>query len=303
MGGRRRRDARRQPLQHQRHRRRIFLCERRSDRSGGRGGESRVPRLVAHDAAGAARHPLARFPGNSRPPRGAWPIAGARGRQDAAGSDRRSRARGADIRLLRRRDAAHSGREDGQRAPGGRYRDHARSRRRRRNHRAVEFPDRDSRLEDRAGARLRQHRRLQARRPRAGMRACARRDHRARGSAEGRLQSRHGPRLGGRPGDARPSQRRRDHLHRLGRDRPTRRRGVHEEDAEVPARNGRQESARRPRRRGSQDRRRMRGQRRLFLHGSALHGVLAPDRHRRRLRALRRRARRAHARRSSSTTR
>src|SRR5271154_3961044 len=73
-----------------------------------------------------------------------------------------------------------------------------------------DFPDRVSGLEDRAGARLRQPRRLQARRSRAGMRARARRDHRACGSAEGRLQSRHGTRFGGRPGDARPSQGRRD---------------------------------------------------------------------------------------------
>ena len=71
---------------------------------------------------------LARLPGNSRPPRGARPAAGARGRQDAARSDRRSRARGTDLRFLRRRDAAHSRREDGQRAPGRRCRDDARSR-------------------------------------------------------------------------------------------------------------------------------------------------------------------------------
>ena len=38
--------------------------------------------------------------------------------------------------------------------------------------------------------------------------------------------------------------RRRDHLHRVGCDRPARRRRLRQRDAEVPARNGRQESAR-----------------------------------------------------------
>ena len=60
--------------------------------------------------------------------------------------------------------------------PGRRRRDHARAGRRRRPDHAVEFPDRDSGLEDRAGARLRQLRRVQAGRAGAGdcARACPR---------------------------------------------------------------------------------------------------------------------------------
>ncbi len=82
--------------------------------------------------------------------------------------------------------------------PGVDRRDHARGRRRRRHHHAVEFPHRDSGVEDRARARLRQHRGVQAGRPRAGLRACAGRDHRESRNAEGRVQPDHGPRLGGR---------------------------------------------------------------------------------------------------------
>ena len=53
-------------------------------------------------------------------------------------------------------------------APGHRRRDHARAARRGRHHHAVEFSDRDSGVEDRAGAGLRQHRGVQAGRPGAG---------------------------------------------------------------------------------------------------------------------------------------
>ncbi len=51
-------------------------------------------------------------------------------------------------------------------------------RRRRRHHHAVELPDRDPGVEDRAGARLRQHRRVQAGRSRTALGARARRHHR-----------------------------------------------------------------------------------------------------------------------------
>ena len=56
----------------------------------------------------------------------------------------------------------------------------ARAGRRHRHHLAVEFPDRHPGLEDRAGARLRQHGRVQAGRPRPRLGPRARRDHRAR---------------------------------------------------------------------------------------------------------------------------
>ena len=101
-----------------------------------------------------------------------------------------------------------------------RCRDHARAARRHRPHHAVEFPDRHSGLEDRARARLRQLRGVQAGRSRAGDRACPVRDHREGRHAGRRVQSRHGPRLGGRRGDAQEQGHHGDLLHRLGRDRP-----------------------------------------------------------------------------------
>ena len=109
-----------------------------------------------------------------------------------------------DLRLLRRRGAAARRREDRQRSgPGVDVEvtrepvgvvgaDHA-----------VELSDRDSGLEDRAGACLRQLRRVQAGRSRAGLGACARRDHRALRPAGGRVQPRDGPRLGSRRDAAR----------------------------------------------------------------------------------------------------
>ena len=180
--------------------------------------------------------------------------------------------------------------------PERRHRGHARAARRRRHHRAVELPDRDPRLEDRPGAGLRQHGRVQARRPRPRLGPCAVRNHRARRRAEGRVQSRRRARLGGRPGDARPQESRRRHLHRLGRDRRQGRRRLRQGHAPVPARDGRQESAGRARRRRPQDRGRMRGQRRLFLDRPALHRLVAPDRRGADLPALRGRAHGADAR-------
>ena len=70
----------------------------------------------------------------------------------------------ADLRLLRRRSLEDPGREIRERQAERRHRGHARAARRRRHHRALELPDRDPRLEDRAGSGLRQHGRVQARR-------------------------------------------------------------------------------------------------------------------------------------------
>ena len=78
-------------------------------------------------------------------------------------------------------------------------------RRRRRPDHALEFPDRDPRLEDRAGALLRQHGGVQAGRAGAGLGACAGRDHRALRHPGRRVQPRDGPRLRGRPDPARAS--------------------------------------------------------------------------------------------------
>ena len=78
---------------------------RRADRRRRRGGARRLSRLVAHDAAGAARHFAARLVRDPRAARRARPAAGARGGQDAARGDRRSGPRRADLRFLRRRSA------------------------------------------------------------------------------------------------------------------------------------------------------------------------------------------------------
>jgi aldehyde dehydrogenase (NAD+) len=89
--------------------------------------------------------------------------------------------------------------------PGHQGGDHARARRRGRHHHALEFPDRDPGVEDRSCARLRQLRGVQARRPRAGLRLGARRDHRARRRARGRVQPGDGPRPRSRAGARRTS--------------------------------------------------------------------------------------------------
>ena len=221
-----------------------------------------------------------------------------------AEGDRRGDPGRADLRLLRRRGLADSGREIRQRAAERRHRGDARAGRRRRHHRAVELPARNPRLEDRAGARLRQYGRLQAGRSRARLRPRARRNHRARRRAEGRVQSGHGARLGRRSGDPRPQ------------DTSTR--------SPSPARSRPAAGSRPPAPSAMRrfqlemggknplvvladadlhERRRMRGQRRLFLDRPALHRLVAPHRRGADLPALRRCADRADARRSSSTTR
>ena len=143
-------------------------------RTRDRRGEGRIPGLVALLDPGAPRHPEEDRRRDSRAQGRARTAALARGGQDARRRHRRDRARGADLPVLLRRMPAARGREGALGASGRRCRDHARADRRCRPHHAVEFPDRDSGLEDRAGARLRQLRRVQAGRPRAGDRACAR---------------------------------------------------------------------------------------------------------------------------------
>ena len=179
------------------------------------------PAWSRSDPAGALRDPeegVGRDPG---PQGGARPAAVARGGQDACRRHRRGDARRPDLRLLRRRGAAPRRRAAASRAARHRGDDHARAGRRRRHDHAVEFPDRHPGLEDRAGARLRQHGGVQAGRPRAGLRLGARRHPRTapacpracfnlvmgRGSVVGQAILEH-------PG------RQRDLLHRLGRDRP-----------------------------------------------------------------------------------
>ena len=99
--------------------------------------------------------------------------------------------------------------------------------RRRRPDHAVELPDRDPRVEARAGADPRQHRRAQARPRRAADGTPRRRVLRRGGPARRRPQRAHRLRLGGRLGARREPRRARDLLHGLGRGRagrPRRRR-------------------------------------------------------------------------------
>ena len=220
--------------------------------------------------------------------------------------DRRDRPRGADLPVLLRRGAAACRREGVLGAAGRRRRDHARADRRRRHDHALELPDRDPGLEDRAGPRLRQLRGDQAGRSGA-------RDRRMRWPRSSAAPGR-------RPGVfnlvmGRGSVVGQAHARAHGRAAisftgsvPTGRRVAAaciavRPDEEGAARDGRQEPARRARRCRPEDRGRMRGQRRLLLHRPALHGLVAPDRHRRHPRPLRRGRDRAHAAASWSTMR
>ena len=123
------------------------------------------------------------------------PAVVARGRQDAAGRRRRSCTRRPDLCVLCRRMPADGWRETRFRAPRHRHRDHARSAGRCRPDHAVEFPDRDSGLEDRAGAGLWQHRGDQARGPRPGFDLGAGRHPASRWPAQGRAEPRDRARL------------------------------------------------------------------------------------------------------------
>ena len=164
---------------------RYARASREQAETGDRCGQRRIPGMVALRHPAAPRHPeegLRRDPGaqgRTRPP------ARARGRQDAAGGHRRGDARRADIRFLLGRGPAACRREACLHAARHRRRAHPRAGRRRRHHHAVELPDRHSRLEDRAGARLRQLRRLQAGRPGAGLGLGAFRHHHSRRHSEG----------------------------------------------------------------------------------------------------------------------
>ena len=135
--------------------------------------EGRLPRLGECQSRSALRparqgrhvdHGARR---RSRPP------AVTRGRQDLPRGQGRSHARGAHLQVHGRRGAASSwrhGRFDASRRRGGNL---PRAARRVRSHHAVEFPDRDSGLEERARAGLRQHGGHEARVAHAGDGACA----------------------------------------------------------------------------------------------------------------------------------
>ena len=153
-------------------------CQSRGHDRGGRGGArvhgrrgrptpcdgraARVRGLAADARAGARADPLQGPAAHGRAPAGTRRGADPGGGQDARRIARRDPARDQRRRVLRRRGAADHRRDDSVgaaeqlllhaeaagRAGGG---DHA-----------LELPDRDPDLEDRAGARLGQHRRLQA---------------------------------------------------------------------------------------------------------------------------------------------
>ena len=129
----------------------------------------RLPGLGDRQHPGAQRRARQDRHRDPRAPRRARHPAVARRGQDPARGHRRSHAGRPDLQVLRRRMPAPVGRAAAFGAPGHRRRDHARADRRGRTDHAVELPDRDPGLEDRAGARLRQLRGPQARRPGAGL--------------------------------------------------------------------------------------------------------------------------------------
>ena len=153
---------------------------------------SRSTPQVRYDILKKASDEILAPQGRTRPP------AVARGRQDLPEGIGEAARAGPDLRVLRRRMPAHGRREARLGAARHRRRGHPRSARRHRPDHAVEFPDRDSGLEDRAGAGLRQHRGDQAGRSGAGLDLGAGRYPASRRLAQGRAQPRDRPRLGGR---------------------------------------------------------------------------------------------------------
>ena len=159
---------------------------------------------------------------------------------------------------------------------------------------AVEFPERDSRLEAGARADLRQHRGRQARVGGAAQRLAHRGGAARGGRSEGRgqLRGRLGRRTRPGAGGCQAAQGRL--FHRILRDRQlAARRGI-QAPAAHPARNGRQESHHRAGRRRFQLRRRKRGERRVLFHRPEVHRHQPRHRGRRDLRPLRRRRGGAH---------
>ncbi len=269
------RNAGHQSFQSGRCRRRVRAGECRAGERGDRQRATRIPEVVAKQHPAARRHPRCDRQRDPRAQGGARHAALARGRQDTTGRDRRGRARGLHLQVLRRRSAARQRRARAFGAAGLPGRDHARAGRCRRHDHAVEFPDRDSRMEDRAGARLRQLRRVQARRPGARKRVGARGNHLAHRPAPRRVQSRHGPWLGGRRSVRHLAGRGRDQLHRLGAHRQGDRPQGDRDDEEAAAGNGRQESAGRAGRREPRHRGQCVDPERVFLDRPALHRLVA----------------------------
>jgi hypothetical protein len=183
----------------------------RRDREYGRGSRAdaeraiaaarRLPRPGRARPAGAPRRAQEDRRRDPRPQGRARPAALARGGQDAAEGIGEADARG-QIFLFFAGEACASRARSSLRAPGVEVEITREPDRRRRPDHALELPDRHPRLEDRAGARLRQHRGVQAGRSRAGHARMRSSEIMSRArAARGRVQPRDGPRLGGRAGD------------------------------------------------------------------------------------------------------
>ena len=216
MGGRRERRARHQSVEYGGRRRRVRAGRSPAGHGRDRSRTRRVRQVVdeQHPAArGHSRRDRLRNPGaQGRTGNAAFP----RRRQDAAGRHRRGDARGQHFQVLRGRGTATARRARAVRASGHRSRDHARTGGRGRHDHAVEFSARDSGLEDRAGARVRQLRGLQAGRARSGLRVGDRGDRFPHRAAAGSVQSGHGARISGRRRVRDITGRGRDHVHRIG---------------------------------------------------------------------------------------
>ena len=251
MGGRRFGIAQSQSVERRRRDRRVRAGGRRSGARGDRRRQSRSSGVGRGLDPGAIEPPRSCRHRNPRAQGRARQAPVARGRQDAARGRGRGDAGRAHLQVLRRRSAAPRGRKAAVGASRHRRRGDARADRRRRPHHAVEFSDRDSGVENRARARVRQHGRVQARGPRARMRLGARRNPGEGGRSGGCVQPGDGTRLDRRRSARERSGCRRDQLHRLGRNGPRHRCQGRRANGQGPARNGRQESARRAGRRRS----------------------------------------------------
>ena len=267
------------------------ICQRypagcRGCRIGGRRGPAGV---VRHGRSGARRHSLqsCRHPGSQI-------RAGRRGHDPRRGQNPpRSQRRSAPVHqhpaLFRGRRLAHARHAGAFRARPCPHVRPAQTHRRGGPHHALEFSQRDSRLEDGAGADLRQHRGDQAcfgRAPeRVAHRGSAARSRHSQGCRQFRRRFRR--RVGFCPGERRSAQGRL--LHRLLRNRQLAARRSLPPPPAHPTGNGRQESHHRARRRRFPFRRGERSQRRVLFHRPEMHRHQPRYCGRRHLRQLRRR--------------
>ena len=250
MGRRRlRRHLRERQPRRRRDDRRLSALGRRGRRPRGRRRQGGVRGLAARARAETRRDPV---PLRAAPGREQGGARAADGPRDGQGAARGARGRPGGRRhglLHGRRGPAAVRADDPVRAPRQVQHERAPADRCRRCDHAVELPDRDSLLEDPAGARLREHRRLQA----GDRHACARRA--LRGAAErrgrpGRRRQRRPRRWGrGRQRDRHASGRTGDHAHGLARDRSPGDEGRGRAPEARPSRARRQERDHRPRRR------------------------------------------------------